>query len=443
MPHLASRRKRRWWIVPAGILVLLAVPPPERPAIPPVVWHEVHAPAGADAVLAGAAKGPLPVPAHVHLAGYGPLRTAKGLRDAPMARALVIETGATEPGAGGTWIIVSLDLLEVSPELVETLRSLLPGPPFALTVLASHTHSGAGGTDPNALAQLLGEGPFDRDLMNGIAAAAATVVLRARARARPATVTFARTDVPALQQERDPGGSPDPTLSVLTAAGRDGQLIGTLAIFGAHPTLLPRQERLLSADWPGAAARELDKGGSVTLVAQGAGGDASVPRAGLPPDPGARIQAFGELFAAAVRHALPPAPEPLSGLGYAAVEIRLPAPNLSRYLPGPLHGAADWLVEWLAPATAEVSVVRLGSQLFYCLPGELTGSARRLDAVAFHAGESLTALALCNGDVSYIEAPELWRSGQGEQLVLFGPDLAERLFDGVRVAADAARPAGP
>src|SRR5208283_3835885 len=62
MPHLAIRRKRRWWIVPAVLLLLLAMPPPERSAAPPVVWHELHSPAGADAVLAGAAEVRLPVP---------------------------------------------------------------------------------------------------------------------------------------------------------------------------------------------------------------------------------------------------------------------------------------------------------------------------------------------------------------------------------------------
>ena len=100
----------------------------------------------------------------VHLAGYGPFRKAKGVRDAPMARALVI----------GPWVVVTLDVLEVSPELVAAIREKTPSA-AALFVLATHTHSGPGGTDPNVIAQLLGEGPFHRDLLEAFAATAAQV----------------------------------------------------------------------------------------------------------------------------------------------------------------------------------------------------------------------------------------------------------------------------
>ncbi len=437
MPHLAMQRKRRWWALAAVALLLLAVPPPKRAATTPVVTRQLHVPAGA--TTAGAAELPLPVPADVHLAGYGPFRTAKGLRDPPMARALVI----------GPWVIVALDLLEVSPELVQAIREKLPEP-TALFVLATHTHSGPGGTDPNLVAQLLGEGAFHRNLMNAFATTAVTAVALARANEEPALLSFARSSAPGLQEERDPGGTPDPSLTVLSVDRPGGKPIATLVVFGAHPTLLPRQERLLSADWPGAAVRELEKSGGVAMVVQGAGGDASVPRPGLPEEAEARIQAYGERFAAAALRRFRENPDlsnddldlgiGLKGIAYASAQVTLPAPNLSAFLP--LHGAADRLVDWLAPATAQVAVVRVGSLLFYCLPGELTGAAHALEGLAFHPGEAATALSLCNGDISYIESPDLWRNGQGERLALFGPDLAERLFEGVRVAAEATHSAG-
>src|ERR1700678_4101247 len=85
MPHLAIQRKRRWWLLAAAIVALLAVPPPKRPATTPVIVRQLRVPVGAEALTVGAAELPLPIPADVHLAGYGPFRKAKGVRDAPMA----------------------------------------------------------------------------------------------------------------------------------------------------------------------------------------------------------------------------------------------------------------------------------------------------------------------------------------------------------------------
>jgi len=257
MPHLAIQRKRPWWLLAAAIVALLAVPPPKRPATTPVIVRQLRVPVGAEALTVGAAELPLPIPADAHLAGYGPFRKAKGVRDAPMARALVI----------GPWVVVTLDVLEVSPELVAAIREKTPSA-AALFVLATHTHSGPGGTDPNVIAQLLGEGPFHRDLLEAFAATAAQVVAKAQASARPAVLSLTHSNVPGLQEERTPGGTPDPSLSVLTAKEAGGTPIATLAVFGAHPTLLPRQEQLLSVDWPGAAVRELEKDGGIAMVAR-------------------------------------------------------------------------------------------------------------------------------------------------------------------------------
>ncbi|MHB8419423.1 MAG: hypothetical protein ACYDCL_15215 [Myxococcales bacterium] len=246
---------------------------------------------------------------------------------------------------------------------------------------------------------------------------------------RPAVLTVGRAARPDLQETRDPGGTPDPTLWVLAADDAErGTRLATLAVYGAHPTLLPRGERLLSADWPGAAARSLERHGGVALVLQGAGGDASVPRAGLPADPGERLGAYGERFATAVATALAAgAPLPPAPLRYAAAEVALPAPDLSRLL-GPFHGAADRLLALWAPRTARVAVAGLGGLKLACLPGELTGAAR----AAWPKAE--TVISLCGGDISYIEAEAQWRSRRGEKLALFGPDLPERLLEGERAA---------
>ncbi|HUB05825.1 MAG TPA: hypothetical protein VMB50_02430 [Myxococcales bacterium] len=337
-----------------------------------------------------------------------------------MVRAIVVNRFA----------LVAFDLLEISPTLEAAVRDQLPFPCF---VVATHTHSGPGGTDPDPIAELLGEGPYVPSRPGQLAEAAAETIGMAVARRRAAVLRFGQARHPELQEERDPGGTADPTLSVLAADGLDHHRIATLAVYGAHPTLLPRGERLLSADWPGAAAATLEKTGGVAMVLQGAGGDASVPRAGLPSDPGTQIAAFGQHVADAVENVIsagsPVAPGPTA---VAQAVVGLPAPDLSRFL-GPFHGLADRLFELWAPRAATVSVALLGAVTLTCVPGELTGAAR----TAWPADQ--TIISLCGGDVSYIESPALWQNRRGEPLALLGPSLLADLLAGDRMALDAAR----
>ena len=82
----------------------------------------------------------------------------------------------------------------------------------------------------------------------------------------------------------------------------DGR-IGTLINFGAHPTMIPARETMLSRDFCGylveAAQQRL---GAPVLFVQGAVGDASVDEAGLeyggyPPTLEDRLRAYGERIA--------------------------------------------------------------------------------------------------------------------------------------------------
>ncbi len=400
-----------------ALLALLALPPPRRTPGPPRVTSVRRFDPGAT-WTAGAAELPLPVGPGTHLAGYGPFRNARGVRDTPMARAAVI----------GPVALLALDLVEVSPALASAIRQKLGPDTPELFAAATHTHSGPGGTDPNPLAQLLGEGRFDEARLDAFAETAAEAVRRARAAARPASLRLARVARPDLQEERDRCGTPDSTLAVLEAVAIGGEPVATVVVFGAHPTLLPGGERLVSADWPGAAARALEARGGVALVLQGAGGDATVPRARLPKAPGARIEAYGRAFASAVEGALATAtPVPPGPSAIATAATALPALDLAPVL-GPFHRLPDRLLGPLAPAATTVTAFAIGSALVLCVPGELTGAARRL------LPEAPLVVSLCNGDVSYVEAPAQWRAGTGERLALFGEGLAPTLAAAARTA---------
>jgi hypothetical protein len=236
MAPLAFQRNhsRRW--IGALVLALVALAagslfwPVPDPRTPPRVTERQFLEPGP--LRVGAAKRPLPVGAGAELAGYGPLRgDARGVRDPPMARALAL----------GPLDIVSLDLVEVPAALAAEIRRRSPGA-SPLWVVATHTHSGPGGVDPNPLAQALGSGRFQRVLFDSIAACAAETLAQARGRAEPATLWLAAQPHPEAQEARRPGGAPDPTLVALRALAPDGGVVATLVVFGDHPTLLPAGE---------------------------------------------------------------------------------------------------------------------------------------------------------------------------------------------------------
>ena len=104
--------------------------------------------------------------------------------------------------------------------------------------------------------------------------------------------------------------------------------------------------------------------------------------------------------------------------GFSEAETPLPALDLTPLF-GPLRGIPERLLGGLAPRRATVAAASLGSLRILCVPGELTGAARR----AFHLPAGTVVVSLCGGDVSYIEAESQWRTRTGEPLSLFGPTL--------------------
>jgi neutral ceramidase len=428
MAPLAFQRNqsRRWagvlLIAAGGLAVCLAIPPPRDRRAPPRLKERRLFEAAP--LRVGAATLPLPVGVGTALAGYGPLRgAARGVRDPPMARAVAI----------GPLGLVALDLVEVPAALVDEIRRRSPGT-SPLWVVATHTHSGPGGIDPSPLAQALGVGRFKRDRFDSIAACATEAVSQARSRAEPSTLWLAAEPHPEAQELRRPGGQPDPTLVALRALGPDGKVVATLVVFGDHPTLLPSRERLLSADWPGAAARALERSGGIAIVLQGAGGDTTPPRRNSDVDPTERMTHFGERVAGLAEAALRSARSlPDASFESCAVEVALPPLDLAPLVPLGLHAPLDRLLGRWAPRTADVELIRLDGITLSCVPGEVTGAARRALWPRGEGPPDSILISLCGGDVSYIEAPDVWSRGEGErELSFFGPRLAQALGEGLR-----------
>ena len=235
-------------------------------------------------LYAGSASADITPDESVPLAGYGAREGAfTGVHDPVGATALVLADGAI------TVAIVSVDLLNVSRELVASVRRALATkrvPIDDLVVVATHTHGG-----PYVPARAIDVSPLlstDADVTDAVAGyldGIVTSVTRAVERLEPASLRVGRATNRTVPENRRaaggvgdnvrmPWGAIDPELTALlveTASGRETVLYN----FACHPVCTTPGETLVSADWPGYAAKRVieERGTDDVLFVNGAAGD--------------------------------------------------------------------------------------------------------------------------------------------------------------------------
>ncbi len=268
-----------------------------------------------------------------------------GPLDPLYVRALAIDT---TDGDAGPAVLLSLDLCIVSVELArrlsERIAQRVGTTPGRVLVTTTHTHSGPDLDEPE-LADALGA-VFDgkaagkpdspgrrytasmegRAVESAVRAAGLMTPVRASTIQAPLGIAYNRRVPtsdggvahcwnPREQTHLRPGPAADPTCTVLAleqpSAGRRILLLNA----AAHPTVLGKTSRVVSADWPGAACRAIEDAlpGSDAMFLLGASGDLH-PWIATQDDP-AGVQSVGSAaghFAAMLSHALRDGDETLS-----------------------------------------------------------------------------------------------------------------------------------
>jgi neutral ceramidase len=206
--------------------------------------------------------------------------------------------------------------------------------------------------------------------------------------------------------------------------------IAELLIASAHPTTAGREGDTLDADWPGAVAalREAE-GSGVTLVVQGAAGNASVAfREGEAP------AAWASRLVQAAK-AVPLRSAGDKGLVLVRVGVTLPEVDASRLVTGALQPATRNVLCTQSDAYVTVSLARLGALTLLAIPGEPSFAAGR---TLEEKGGADRVVSLAGGYLGYVEAPELVLKGEGEsKRQYYGPGLQAALEDGARTAFEA------
>ncbi|MEM0309085.1 MAG: neutral/alkaline non-lysosomal ceramidase N-terminal domain-containing protein, partial [Thermofilaceae archaeon] len=223
-----------------------------------------------DRLKVGVAERVITPPVGVPMGGYalrpGP---ARGVHDNLHARALVLELGDNLAA------LVSLELLYPTPELVAEVRRIvrreLGIPEDRVMVSAVHTHSG-----PSALGiDSEPERGYLEEYWELLPAVVASAVLEARERTLEATVRLGkgRLDGWTVNRRKPLAGPLDNEVLAVLFEGSQGP-IAAIVNFACHAVVLGHNNLLISADYPGAAARVFERlTGAKTLFLSGACGD--------------------------------------------------------------------------------------------------------------------------------------------------------------------------
>ena len=396
---------------------------PERAATAPRVTSTAR---GAGSLRAGAAEVRFALPANTPIGGFARLTYESEGNHGPVgARALVLE----EPGC--RIALVSAEVLLIPETLdAEVAARVADLGLQGLLLAATHTHAGPGGYWDNTLGSRISTGPYDPHVREAIVDAIVEAIREAAGGLQPARLSTACGAADDLARSRS-GGLEDAPLNVLRVDGADGTPLAELTIFAAHATLLGQRNRVISGDWPG---RYIQGGAhGLRLFFQGATGDQSTegPSSGSP-------RGFANVLSSRVSAISFGKPDPAPPLVYATAEVGLPGPEVAA-APALLRPAARNLAARVLPASARVSVVRLGRTLIAAVPGEPVAAV----AAAWRAKLPPVAaiVSLADGYIGYVEEPARVVARQGEaERTYYGPALAETLGAAVRAAAEATSP---
>jgi len=366
-------------------------------------------------------------PPGVELAGYGFYleRKAASVVDDLKCRVVALRSGRE------TLVLASCDVIGFTVEDADAVRAAIAAahglPRASVLLAATHTHCGPA-TQP-----MPGLGVIDPAYLGRLRGLVVEAAAEAVASSRPAALSYALEAIEPLgfnRRKKDFSGV-DPVLKAVILQTPERRIY--LLSYACHAVVFGRRPHV-SADWPGAVVREIEKGGDRAVFFQGFCGDI---------DPVLQMNRWGEgtaddvrdigemvrrRLARAERFAVPQ-PEPR----LAAVERRIDVP-LTIYdkrtilreaasfartysqFPGADRFAAEWRELALAaaprmrrsPAVAGVPVqaLALGGLKIAAMPGEFFSEI----GLKLQARDGpLVPVGYANGNIGYVPADRDFR----------------------------------
>ncbi len=390
-------------------------------------------------LLAGFARAPITPRESLRMGGY-PLtssyvlaflkhRPSQGVHDDLFARCLALSDGTT------TLVLVSLDLLAFfGPDVAEVRRRAYARLPAAqrdqVQIWVGCTHSHAG---PDTYGVFGGVPARYKEYVAEQAAGAVAAAVAALQPARLATGSLRMKG--ALGNFRDPDrGHVDPEVSVLYIRTAAGAPLVTLVNLACHPNILWKDNRLISADFPGALCDYLAAhDGGEGIFFNGAVGDiytAAIAR-DFHNEKGqgrthARVREFGEEIGRQVLAAVPPDADFAAAVPIRPVrgEARIPVENKQLLLLRRIGVIKRELPE--GRFHAELGRLDLGDATLVTVPAQIFAALGQELRDAF-SGRRLFMLGLTNDEMSYVLPPEIFRWGGRQERISLGPQTWSHL----------------
>jgi neutral ceramidase len=220
------------------------------------------------------------------LMGYGP-RQSTGVHDPIFHRIAALDDGATQV------FLIASDLCLFSPSVYDEVTGELKKEtgiePRQVWWTVTHTHSAPEVGPPGMYDVLLkgrSEHTWDRDYHQLIKSALISGIKQARARLAPARIAtgtgMARANINRRARDLDgtvslglnPDGPADRQIGLIRLERADGSLIGLIANYAMHGTVLGGRSMEISGDGPGIAAAYVEeKLGAPVLYINGAAGN--------------------------------------------------------------------------------------------------------------------------------------------------------------------------
>lgn len=218
---------------------------------------------------AAAGKADLEPHAGLWMTGFASrLKPAASTHDPITARGLLLDDGE------GKLAVVVCDLLGFTPQAVGEMRRGIAGqtsiPEQNILICCTHTHSG-----PTSMPMRGTLGHLDDQWLSSAQARIVELVRGLCLSLQPAGIRAAFTPVSGIGHNRqDDAHAIDEELGVLAVDAADGTPIATVLNYATHAVVLGPDNLEFSADFPGAAARSIEKlRGGLGMYMQGACGD--------------------------------------------------------------------------------------------------------------------------------------------------------------------------